>query len=116
LGAGILLAAVLLAHSVNAVRGALVPANVLVLYNQASPDGIAIANYYAQMHPGVQLLGLSNVTTNEDISASDYLTTIRPQILPALTPSIDVVVRQKACRFVSIIPFPALPATRIPLT
>jgi uncharacterized protein (TIGR03790 family) len=80
---------------VNAVQGAIGASNVLVLYNQASPDGIAIANYYAQNHPGVQLLGLSNIPAGEEISASEYLNTIRPQILPALSSSIDVVVTTK---------------------
>ena len=86
---------VLLGCSVDAARGDLGPSNVLVVYNDASPDGLAIADYYAQAHPGVHLLGLSNVTTSEDISASGYLNTIRPQILPALTPSIDVIVTTK---------------------
>ncbi len=94
-GAIVLLIAVLSACSAHPVQGAIGASNVLVLYNQASPEGIAIADYYAQVHPGVQLLGLSNVTTNEEISASDYLNTIRPQILSALSPSIDVVVTTK---------------------
>jgi uncharacterized protein (TIGR03790 family) len=94
-GACILLAILWSACSLQEVRGALGAANVLVLYNQASPDGIAIANYYAQVHPGVKLLGLANVTTNEDVSASDYLNVIRPQILPALSSSIDVLVTTK---------------------
>lgn len=94
-GVSILLTVMLSACSIEAARGAIGVSNVLVLYNQASPDGVAIANYYAQSHPGVQLLGLSGVTTNEDVSASDYLNTIRPQILPALTSSIDVIVTTK---------------------
>ena len=66
--------------------------NVLVLYNDNSAAGIAIANYYAQVHPGVQLLGLSGVTTSEDVTADYYLNVIRPQILPALNSSIDEIV------------------------
>jgi uncharacterized protein (TIGR03790 family) len=69
--------------------------NVLVLYNSASPDGLAIANYYAQTHPGVQLLALTGVGTSENITADDYLNTIRPQVLSALTPTTDVIVTTK---------------------
>jgi uncharacterized protein (TIGR03790 family) len=89
------LVVVLLACSVSAAQGALGASNVLVLYNQASPDGLAIANYYAQAHPGVQLLGVSGLTTSEDISASDYLSVIRPQVASALSSSIDVIVTTK---------------------
>src|ERR1700681_3687569 len=74
----------------------LVAANVLVLYNTASSDGAQIANYYAQIHPGVQLLGINGVDPNsEDISADAYLSTIRPQVLSALTSTIDVIVTTK---------------------
>ncbi len=59
--------------------------HVLVLYNTASPDGLQIADYYAQIHPGVHLLGINGVGTSDDISADDYLSTIRPQVLSALT-------------------------------
>ncbi len=74
---------------------AVTPANVLVLYNLASPDGAQIANYYAQVHPGVQLLGLNGLGTSEYITADDYLSTIRPQVMSALTPSTDVIVTTK---------------------
>jgi uncharacterized protein (TIGR03790 family) len=67
----------------------------LVLYNSDSPQGIEIANYYAQVHPGVQLLGLAGVTTNEEITADYYLQNIRPQILSALTPSTSCIVTTK---------------------
>jgi uncharacterized protein (TIGR03790 family) len=90
-----LLVLVLFACSVDAVQGALGAANVLVLYNQASSEGAAIANYYAQAHPGVQLLGISGLTTSEDISASDYLSIIRPQVASALSSSTDVIVTTK---------------------
>jgi uncharacterized protein (TIGR03790 family) len=89
------LALSLLAFLTGTVRGDLGASDVLVVYNNASPDGLAIANYYAQTHPGVQLLGLSNVTTSEEISATAYLNTIRPQIAAALTPDIDVIVTTK---------------------
>lgn len=71
------------------------PSNVLVLYNSASAEGIEIANYYSQLHPGVQLLGLSNVATSDEISADDYLSIIRPQVLSALNPAVDVIVTTK---------------------
>jgi uncharacterized protein (TIGR03790 family) len=70
-------------------------ANVLVLYNAASADGIDLANYYAQVHPGVQLLGITGVPTAEEITADDYLNVIRPQILPALNSSVSVIVTTK---------------------
>jgi uncharacterized protein (TIGR03790 family) len=75
--------------------GAIAPANVLVLYNASSPDGIDLANYYAQVHPGVQLLGITGVPTAEEITADDYLSLIRPQVLPALNSSISVIVTTK---------------------
>jgi len=68
---------------------------VLVLYNNASPDGREIADYYASVHPGVRLLGLSNVPTSEEISASTYLQIIRPQVRAALDSSVDVIVTTK---------------------
>jgi uncharacterized protein (TIGR03790 family) len=73
------------------------PDNVLVLYNSDSTDGTDIANYYAQAHPGVHLLGLSGVTASEDITADYYLNVIRPQILNSgmLTSSIDTIVTAK---------------------
>lgn len=81
--------------TLQAVALAVDPQNVLVLYNQASPDGLQIANYYAQVHPGVQLLGLSGLGTSEQISADDYLGIIRPQVISALTPTTDVIVTTK---------------------
>jgi uncharacterized protein (TIGR03790 family) len=74
---------------------ALDSSNVLVLYNPASPDSVQIASAYAQVHPGVQQLALSNVPTSEDVSYDVYLNTIRPQVLSALTPSIDCIVTTK---------------------
>jgi uncharacterized protein (TIGR03790 family) len=69
--------------------------NVLVLYNPASSDGAQIADYYAQVHPGVSLLALNNVGTSEDTTWDVYLNTIRPQVLSALTSSIDCIVTTK---------------------
>lgn len=67
--------------------------HVLVLYNTASAAGIQIANYYAEVHPGVHLLGINGVDpTNETVTADFYLSTIRPQVLASLTSSIDVIV------------------------
>jgi uncharacterized protein (TIGR03790 family) len=86
---------ILTACSTVAGWGAIGPSNVLVLYNQDSPDSVSIANYYAQAHPGVRLLGLTGVTTIEDVTADYYLQTIRPQILPALNSSTDVIVTTK---------------------
>lgn len=74
---------------------AVAPENVLVLYNLASPEGAQIANYYSQVHPGVQLLGLNGLGTSESITADDYLSTIRPQVMSALTPTTDVIVTTK---------------------
>ena len=74
----------------------LTAANVLVLYNPASDAGTQIANYYAQVHPGVQLLAVNGVDPNsEDTTADAYLSTIRPQVLAALTPSTSVIVTTK---------------------
>jgi uncharacterized protein (TIGR03790 family) len=69
--------------------------NILVLYNPASPESVQIANYYAQVHPGVNQLALNNVPTTEQVDWSVYLNTIRPQVVSALTPSIDCIVTTK---------------------
>ena len=76
-------------------RGAISAGNVLVLYNIDSPDGTAVAAHYAEVHPGVTLLGLSGVTTSEEVTADYYLDTIRPKILPALNSSITTIVTTK---------------------
>jgi hypothetical protein len=82
-------------HFFSGTAGAIDASNVLVLYNLASPEGQEIANYYASAHPGVQLLGLSGLTTSEYITADAYLSTLRPQVLSALTPATDVIVTTK---------------------
>ncbi|GAB4196398.1 MAG: hypothetical protein Kow00105_10550 [Phycisphaeraceae bacterium] len=71
------------------------PQNVLVLYNSASQDSADIANYYAQAHPGVNLLGLNGVSSAEEIGQDHYLNVIRPQVLAGLTEEIDVIVTTK---------------------
>jgi uncharacterized protein (TIGR03790 family) len=87
--------ATLAVHAVASVALAIDAGNVLVLYNQASPDGIDIANYYAATHPGVRLFGLTGLSTAEQISADDYLSVVRPQVLSALTSTTDVIVTTK---------------------
>lgn len=78
---------------------ALEAANVLVIYNAASQDGQEIAAYYQQVHPGAQILAIDLGATvpagEEVISAADYLNTIRPQVLSALTDQIDCIVTTK---------------------
>jgi uncharacterized protein (TIGR03790 family) len=71
------------------------PSDVLVLYNTASTDGLQIANYYHQVHPQVQLLGITGLGTSESISADDYLNIVRPQVLSALTPTTSNLVTTK---------------------
>jgi uncharacterized protein (TIGR03790 family) len=68
--------------------------NVLVVYN-AGTEGQQIAEHYASVHPGVTLLELTGVSTAEQITHTEYLQTIRPQVAAALTPSIDVIVTTK---------------------
>jgi uncharacterized protein (TIGR03790 family) len=77
------------------VDAALSPTNVLVVYNAGDTDSAEIPNYYAEKRPGVRLLGLTGVTTAEEVTANYYLTQIRPQILSALDASTDVIVTTK---------------------
>ncbi len=74
---------------------AISPSNVLVLYNTDSPEGTEVVSHYLQAHPGVQSLGLTNVPVAEEVLWSVYLGTIRPQVLSALTDSIDCIVTTK---------------------
>ena len=92
---GILLLPYSLIFSQPAARGQFSSDNVLVVYNADDTASQQIASYYAQQRPGVQLLGLTGVTTDEQVSADYYLDTIRPQIMPALDDTIDVVVTTK---------------------
>lgn len=86
---------------------AISPENVLVLYNaddgQAGP-GYQIANHYQTVHPGTHVVGLTGVNDilsgafDEDVSGTDYLNVLRPQILSAIgtiPDSIDVIVTTK---------------------
>lgn len=66
--------------------------NVLVLYNLDSPESLQIAEYYAQVHPGVELLGLAGVSTEEQINQDHYLDVIRPQVLAGLHADTQVIV------------------------
>ena len=93
--AAVLMAGILATCSV--CSAALDASNVLVLYNTASPEGQQIAEYYAQVHPGVHLLGVNGVTTDEVINAQDYLDVLRPQVTGFLsgTPDIDCIVTTK---------------------
>ena len=84
-----------IAYPSNSARAELLPSNVLVLYNVWSPEGTEVAQYYAQVHPGVRLMGLQGLGTDEEVSADYYLDTIRPQILGALDDSIDVIATTK---------------------
>ncbi len=74
---------------------ALSPSKTLVLYNADSSDGIDVANYYAQAHPGVQLLGLQGVSTSEQVSQDHYLDVIRPQVLAGLNFDTELIVTTK---------------------
>jgi uncharacterized protein (TIGR03790 family) len=74
---------------------ALSPSDVLVLYNAEDADSVAIADYYAQKRPGVRFYGLTGVTTAEEVSASYYLSNIRPQVLSVLDDSVNVIVTTK---------------------
>ena len=79
----------------------------MVLYNAddgAQGDGFQIASHYAQTHPGVSLAGLTGINSvltgsyNEQISGSDYLSVVRPQVLSAIagvSSEIDVIVTTK---------------------
>ena len=75
----------------------ILPSNVLVLYNTDSSEGLEIAEYYAEIHPGVQLLGLTGIGGGEQITADEYLASggLREQVLAELTPSTDVIVTTK---------------------
>jgi uncharacterized protein (TIGR03790 family) len=90
----IIVATAVSACAVNPIQ-AIEASNVLVLYNDSSPEGIEIANYYAQVYPKVRLLGLSGVSTSEEINQNQYLDVIRPQVLAGLNDSTEVIVTTK---------------------
>lgn len=77
------------------VSAAIDPSSVVVLYNDSQQDSIDIANYYAQVHPGVRLLGLSNVSTAEQVTQDHYLDVIRPQVLAGIDDNTAVIVTTK---------------------
>ena len=87
-------AAFVVVMSSNA-RAGVDASSVVVVYNVDSPDGREIANYYAQVHPGVRLLGLENVSTAEQVMQDEYLNVIRPQVLAGIDASTDVIVTTK---------------------
>ena len=86
---------------------AIEPENVLVLYNDdggPTGPGFQIASHYQQQRPGVHLAGLSGIdairsgSELEQVSGSDYLSVIRPQVLSAIgaiSDRIDVIVTTK---------------------
>jgi uncharacterized protein (TIGR03790 family) len=76
-------------------RAAIDPSNVLVLYNVDSAEGAQIADYYASVYPDVQVLGLTGVSTAEEIDQDHYLNVIRPQVLAALDATTEVIVTTK---------------------
>ena len=78
----------------RAAAGSVEESNVLVLYNTASAESVEVANYYAQVHPDVQLLGLDGVTTDEEVTDDYYRDVIRSQIINSglLTSSISTIV------------------------
>jgi len=71
--------------------------NVLVVYNASSTDGAQIASYYAQVHPGVRLLGIQGLqdVTSEEVTYDVYLQRIRPAIVGSLDSSVDCIVTTK---------------------
>jgi uncharacterized protein (TIGR03790 family) len=77
------------------VSAAVDPSSTVVLYNVNSPDGFEIANYYALVHPGVRLLGLTDVSLNEEVTEDHYLDVIRPQVLAGIDDNTDVIVTTK---------------------
>jgi uncharacterized protein (TIGR03790 family) len=91
--------------------------NVLVLYNPAwsdgTHDGSYIANYYASSRgiPSSNVIGLTGLGTGEDISATDYLNVIWPQVESALqTRNISTIVTTKGLplRITNDMPNPAV--------
>ncbi len=82
--------------------GTISPDSVLVIYNPAwsdgTHDGSYIADYYANARgiPLSNVVGLTGLGTSEDISATDYLNVIRPQVESALqTRNISTIVTTK---------------------
>jgi uncharacterized protein (TIGR03790 family) len=100
------LAAVAALASPSAFALDLTGAGTLVLYNQNSPDGLAIADYYQTVHPNVQLLGLTGLSTDEQVTQDVYLNTLRPQVIAALNSSINCIVTTKGLPLTIVNPMP----------
>lgn len=82
--------------------GAILPDNVLVLYNPSWTDGTHsgdyVADYYASQRniPASNVIGITGLGTGEEISAADYLNVIWPQVQSALaTRNISTIVTTK---------------------
>ena len=71
------------------------PTSVVVLFNKSSPESIQIADYYAKVHPGVRLVGLSQVSTAEEVTQDHYLDVMRPQILAGIDDGTELIVTTK---------------------
>lgn len=85
----------LCAYVAHTSEASISPTQVTVLYSADSQDGLAIAEFYAQVHPGVDLLPLFGVSSNEQVSADHYLNVIRPQVLAGLNSNTAVIVTTK---------------------
>jgi uncharacterized protein (TIGR03790 family) len=83
--------------AINSQALAIDASGILVLYNNDSQLSQDVADLYAGTHPGVHLLGLSNLGTSTTITATQYLNDIRQPILNSglLTSDIDVIVTTK---------------------
>ena len=70
------------------VCSAIDASNVLLLYtdpaNDGTSDGAQIEAAYVAAHPGVHVLKLTNVPSGDEITADQYLGTIRPQVVAGL--------------------------------
>lgn len=58
---------------------------VLVLYNADNADSVAVAQYYQQVHPDVQAMGLNLGQVGEAVSAQYYLDNIRAPVYGTLS-------------------------------
>lgn len=90
-----ILAAVSCAFGISPGVASPTPSQVTVLYNADSQAGLTIAEYYAQVHPGVELLPLYGVSSSEQVSADYYLKVIRPQVLAGLSSKTSIIVTTK---------------------
>ncbi len=79
----------------GSVSAAIDPSGTVVLYNDSDSQSIEIANYYAVVHPEVRLLGLSGVSSAEEVTQDHYLDVIRPQVLAGIDDSTELIVTTK---------------------